>query len=58
MLTEILFASVSSAWLGAAELETRTLVGGGLIILAALLAVIAAIGIVALFRMTDPAMLH
>ena len=38
MLTEILFASVSSAWLGAAELETRTLVGGGLIILAALLA--------------------
>jgi drug/metabolite transporter (DMT)-like permease len=38
MLTEILFASVSSAWLGAAELETRTLIGGGLIILAALLA--------------------
>jgi drug/metabolite transporter (DMT)-like permease len=38
MLTEILFASVSSAWLGAAELQARTLIGGGLIILAALLA--------------------
>jgi drug/metabolite transporter (DMT)-like permease len=41
MLTEILFASVSSAWLGAAELDTRTLVGGGLIVLAALLAALA-----------------
>jgi drug/metabolite transporter (DMT)-like permease len=38
MLTEILFASVSSAWLGAAELQARTLIGGGLIILASLLA--------------------
>jgi drug/metabolite transporter (DMT)-like permease len=41
MLTEILFASVSSAWLGAAELDTRTWVGGGLIVLAALLAALA-----------------
>jgi drug/metabolite transporter (DMT)-like permease len=44
MLTEILFASVSSAWLGAAELDTRTLVGGGLIVLAALLAALAPAG--------------
>ncbi len=36
MLTELLFASTSSAWLGAAELTTRTFVGGGLIVLAAL----------------------
>jgi drug/metabolite transporter (DMT)-like permease len=41
MLTEILFASVSSAWLGAAELDTRTWVGGCLIVLAALLAALA-----------------
>ena len=41
MLTEILFASVSSAWLGAAEFSTRTLIGGGLIVLAALLAALA-----------------
>lgn len=38
MLTEILFASVSSAALGAAQLSPRILLGGGLIVLAALLA--------------------
>jgi drug/metabolite transporter (DMT)-like permease len=41
MLTEVLFASVSAAWLDAAEFNTRTLVGGGLIVLAALLAALA-----------------
>ncbi|MDO9279424.1 MAG: DMT family transporter [Polaromonas sp.] len=41
MLTELLFASVSSAWLGAAEFNTRTFVGGGLIVLAAMLAALA-----------------
>lgn len=41
MLTEILFASASSAWMGAAEFSTRTLVGGGLIVVAALLAALA-----------------
>ena len=38
MLTELLFASVSSALLDAAEFSTRTLVGGALIVLAAMLA--------------------
>ena len=38
MLTEILFASVSSAVLGAAQFTPRTLVGGSLIVLAAVLA--------------------
>ena len=38
MLTEILFASLSSAWLGAAQIDARTLIGGALIIVAALLA--------------------
>jgi drug/metabolite transporter (DMT)-like permease len=38
MLTEILFASVSSALMGAAEIDGRTWLGGGLIISAALLA--------------------
>jgi len=38
MLTEILFASVSSALMGAAEMDGRTWLGGGLIILAAALA--------------------
>ncbi len=38
MLTEIIFASSSSALLGAAELTPRVLVGGSLIVLAALLA--------------------
>ena len=41
MLTEILFASLSSAALGAAEFSTRTLIGGGLIVLAAVLAALA-----------------
>ncbi|MDO9360587.1 MAG: DMT family transporter [Polaromonas sp.] len=41
MLTEILFASVSSAAVGAAEFSTRTLVGGSLIVLAAVLAALA-----------------
>ncbi len=41
MLTEILFASVSSAALGAAQLSPRILLGGGLIVLAALLAALA-----------------
>ena len=38
MLTEILFASVSSALMGAAEMDGRTWLGGGLIIAAAALA--------------------
>ena len=38
MLSEVMFASVSSALLGAATLSTRTLLGGALILLAALLA--------------------
>jgi hypothetical protein len=38
MLTELLFASVSSALLDAADFSTRTLVGGALIVLAAMLA--------------------
>ena len=41
MLTEILFASLSAAALGAAEFSTRTLLGGSLIVLAALLAAMA-----------------
>jgi drug/metabolite transporter (DMT)-like permease len=41
MLTEILFASASAALLGAAVFNTRTLLGGGLIVLAALLAALA-----------------
>ncbi len=36
MLSEVLFASVSSVLLGAAELHARTLMGGALIVLAAL----------------------
>ena len=38
MLTEILFASLSAAALGAAEFSPRTLLGGSLIVLAAVLA--------------------
>ncbi|MDP3606534.1 MAG: EamA family transporter, partial [Polaromonas sp.] len=38
MLTEILFASVSAALLGAAEFSPRILLGGSLIVLAAALA--------------------
>ena len=41
MLTEILFASGSAAWLGTAEFTPRILWGGGLILLAALLAALA-----------------
>ena len=39
MLLEVVFASVSSVLLGAGELSTRTLLGGGLILLASLLSV-------------------
>jgi drug/metabolite transporter (DMT)-like permease len=39
MLSEVVFASVSSVMLGTGELSTRTLLGGGLILLASLLAV-------------------
>ncbi|MCX7256088.1 MAG: DMT family transporter [Polaromonas sp.] len=42
MLTEILFASASSAAMGAAQFSPRTLIGGGLIVLAAVLAALAA----------------
>ncbi len=38
MLTELLFASLSAAALGASEFSSRTLLGGSLIVLAALLA--------------------
>jgi drug/metabolite transporter (DMT)-like permease len=41
MLTEILFASVSSAIFGAAELSPRILIGGSLIVVAAVLAALA-----------------
>ena len=41
MLTEILFASGSAALLDAAEFPPRLLIGGGLIVLAALLAALA-----------------
>jgi drug/metabolite transporter (DMT)-like permease len=41
MLTELLFASVSSALLGAADFSVRTWVGGSLIVLAAVLAALA-----------------
>lgn len=40
MLSEVVFASVSSVLLGAGELSMRTLLGGGLILLASLLAVV------------------
>lgn len=40
MLLEVVFASVSSVLLGAGELSTRTLVGGGLILLASLLSLL------------------
>lgn len=40
MLTEILFASASSALLGAADISHRTLLGGALIVLAALLSAV------------------
>jgi drug/metabolite transporter (DMT)-like permease len=40
MLSEVVFASVSAVVLGAGELSVRTLVGGGLILLASLLSVV------------------
>jgi len=40
MLSEVLFASVSSVWLGASQWESRTLLGGSLILLAALLSIV------------------
>jgi len=40
MLSEVVFASVSSVVLGTGELSTRTLLGGGLILLASLLSVV------------------
>ena len=40
MLSEVVFASVSSVVLGTGELSTRTLFGGGLILLASLLSVV------------------
>jgi drug/metabolite transporter (DMT)-like permease len=40
MLSEVIFASVSSVVLGSGELSTRTLLGGGLILLASLMAVL------------------
>lgn len=40
MLSEVLFASVSSVMLGASDWESRTLFGGALILLAALLSVL------------------
>lgn len=42
LLTEVVFASVSSVLLGAAELQTHTLLGGALILLAALWAALPA----------------
>ncbi len=40
MLSEVVFASVSSVLVGAGELSLRTLLGGGLILLASLLSVV------------------
>nr|MDP2191014.1 DMT family transporter [Rhodoferax sp.] len=42
MLSEVIFASVSSVLLGAGELSTRTLLGGALILLASLLSALPA----------------
>jgi drug/metabolite transporter (DMT)-like permease len=42
MLLEVVFASVSAVLLGAGELSTRTLLGGGLILLASLLSLLPA----------------
>jgi drug/metabolite transporter (DMT)-like permease len=39
MLSEVLFASVSAVLLGASDWQARTLIGGALILLAALLSV-------------------
>lgn len=40
MLSEVVFATVSSVWLGSAELQVQVLWGGSLIMLAALLALV------------------
>ena len=40
MLSEVLFASVSSVLLGASSWDSRTLIGGALILLAALLSIV------------------
>jgi hypothetical protein len=40
MLSEVLFASVSSVLLGASSWDGRTLIGGSLILLAALLSIV------------------
>jgi hypothetical protein len=40
MLSEVVFASVSAVILGAGTLTMRTLLGGGLILLASLLSVV------------------
>jgi drug/metabolite transporter (DMT)-like permease len=40
MLSEVLFASVSSVLLGASSWDSRTLIGGSLILLAALLSIV------------------
>jgi hypothetical protein len=40
MLSEVVFASVSSVLLGSGELSVRTLLGGVLIVLASLLSVL------------------
>jgi hypothetical protein len=37
MLSEVVFAAISSVALGVSELSARTLIGGGLIVLAAAL---------------------
>ncbi len=39
MLSEVLFASVSAVWLGAGSLTPRTVLGGGLIVLASALSI-------------------
>ena len=39
MLLEVLFASISSAWLGSAQLTLQVLAGGVLVMAAALLAI-------------------
>ena len=40
MLSEVVFASLSAVWLGAGEISARTLLGGALVLLAALLSAV------------------
>ena len=40
MLSEVVFASLSALWLGAGEISARTLFGGALVLLAALLSAV------------------